>query len=354
MDYFNTVSQTNKVPNYMITEIIARRFGKQYLSLLEAFSAQKSADESWAVNHVHRWAAQCLASGSVAAIMTTNFDDYLEKAIEDTGAPFYRVTGNHHIDGPAISAHLRTKSTNMRLVLVVDGANAFSFVRSLMPQLGAGKMTFLFKLHGSCYEHESCIDTRLQRAQGLPSYLTDVIDTLLQRSVWFVAGFSGSDMNDNLDYLRLLSNKPHARVVWLHFPGGHVEEALKKLMETMDQSLGSANGLALLHGCFSGERTGAGDEFPLFDQKVKAWASNFGSDWCRLIILDLIALFRTHTGQPEDSGLLNLFKRRYKDPRQDWNEILEYMDLTDQESQVSSVYTTEHRKKTYRLLGSRC
>ncbi len=31
------------------------------------------------------------------------------------------------------------------------------------------------------------------------------LDTLLQRSAWFGAGFSASDMNDNLDYLRLLS-----------------------------------------------------------------------------------------------------------------------------------------------------
>ena len=95
-------------------------------------------------------------------------------------------------------------------------------------------MTFLFKLHGSCYESASCIDTRLQRAQGLPSHLTDILDTLLQRSVWFVAGFSGSDMNDNLDYLRLISNKQHARVVWLSYSANRMEVALRGLLKTMD------------------------------------------------------------------------------------------------------------------------
>ncbi|KAK3176297.1 hypothetical protein OEA41_007620 [Lepraria neglecta] len=92
MSYFSNIMRSNKVPNYMITEIIARRFGKQYLSLLEAFAAQKTAGGTWAVNHVHKWAAHGLADGSVSAIMTTNFDNYLERALEDTNAPYYQIT----------------------------------------------------------------------------------------------------------------------------------------------------------------------------------------------------------------------------------------------------------------------
>ena len=155
MSYFSNIMRSNKVPNYMITEIIARRFGKQYLSLLEAFAAQKTAGGTWAVNHVHKWAAHSLADGSVSAIMTTDFDDYLERALEDTNAPYYQITGNPHIDGPEILDCLHDTSVSRKLVLIVNGGNAFSFVRSLMPQLGRGKMTFLFKFHGSCYEPES-------------------------------------------------------------------------------------------------------------------------------------------------------------------------------------------------------
>ena len=267
--------------------------------------------------------------------MTTNFDDYLERALEDTNAPYYQITGNPHIDGPEILDRLHDTSVSRKLVLIVNGGNAFSFVRSLMPQLGRGKMTFLFKLHGSCYEPETCIDTRLQRAQGLPSYLTDVIDTLLQRSVWFVAGFSSSDMNDNLDYLRLLSNKRHARVVWLTFPGGYMEGALHNLMKTMDQTSKSAQGLALLHGYFSGERTSATDNFPLFDEKVESWANNIGSEWCKLVVIDLMVFLRARTEEPADPALLKKLNKGYEDPRQDWNAILQGMDLKGQESQVS-------------------
>lgn len=96
--------------------------------------------------------------------MTTNFDDYLGKALEDTNAPYYQIMRSHHIDGPEILDRLHHTSVSRKLVLIVNGRNAFSFVRSLMPQFGRGKMTFVFKLHGSYYEPESCIDTRLQRA----------------------------------------------------------------------------------------------------------------------------------------------------------------------------------------------
>ena len=194
--------------------------------------------------------------------MTTNFDDYLEKALEEIGAPHYKITGNPHVDGPEIEQRLTQRSESQKLVLIVNGVNAFVFVRSLMPQLGGGKMTFLFKFHGSCYEPASCIDTRIQRAQGLPSHLTDVIDALLQRSLWFVPAFSDSDMNDNLNYLRFVSNKRHSRVVWLSYPGGSMEDALHKLMEIKDRSSGSAHGLAQLYGFFSGERTTGTDKFP--------------------------------------------------------------------------------------------
>ena len=95
-------------------------------------------------------------------------------------------------------------------------------------------------------------------------------------------------MNENLDYLRLLSNKRHARMVWLTFPGGYMEGALHNLMKNMDQTSKSAQVLTLLHGYFSGERTSAIDNFPLFDEKVESWANNLGSEWCKLVVIELV------------------------------------------------------------------
>ena len=173
-DFFNRVKA--EVPNYLITEIVSRRLGLQYLDLLKAFEAQPLPDDSgssWAINNVHRWAANCLVTGEVAAIVTTNFDNYLEKALEARNAMLYQVTGDVHQDGAAIFKHLPLVSSTQKLVLIVNGPKAFAFIRSLMPHLGGGKITFLFKLHGSCYDPPTCIDTRLQRSQGLPSYSTD-------------------------------------------------------------------------------------------------------------------------------------------------------------------------------------
>ena len=343
ISYFTKSIASKAVQNPMITEIIARRLGKQYLYLLEAFAARKIQNGGWAVNDVHKWAAKCLTDGSAAAIMTTNFDDYLEKALEEIGAPHYKITGNPHVDGPEIEQRLTQRSESQKLILIVNGVNAFVFVRSLMPQLGGGKMAFLFKIHGSCYEPASCIDTRIQRAQGLPSHLTDVIDTLLQRSLWFVAGFSGSDMNDNLDYLRFVSNKRHSRVVWLSYPSGSMEDALHKLMETMDRSSGSAHGLAQLYGFFSGERTTGTDKFPSFDKKVKAWANSFGTEWCKLVIIDLMVFLQARTKEPADPALLTKLNKSSGVPRQDWNEVLRNMDLRDQESQVRHLQISKRR-----------
>ena len=130
-------------------------------------------------------------------------------------------------------------------------------------------------------------------------------------------------MNDNLDYLRLLSNKRHARVVWLTFPGGYMEVALHNLMKTMDQTSKSAQGLALLHGYFSGERTSVTDNFPLFNEKVESWANSFGSEWCKLVVIDLMVFLQARTEEPADPALLKKLNKVYEDPRQDWNAILQ-------------------------------
>jgi SIR2-like domain len=316
-----------------VTEVIARRLGQQYLRVLEAFEAEKLADGTSAVNNIHRWAAQSLASGDIAAVMTTNFDNYLEKAIESLSANYYQVSGDPYVDGREISARLHLTSSSNKLVLIVNGAKSFAFVRSLMPQLGGGKITFLFKLHGSCYDPPSCIDTRLQRAQGLSSFATDILDTLLRRTVWMVAGFSGSDMNDNLDYLRFLSNKRHASIVWLTIPGSQQESAVHRLSTTLTQEITSSTGLCFLSGYLRGERNSAQNKFPRFNIKIASWSQSLGSDWCKLVLVDLIALFEDRSGDKRDPKLLQAFNNGVLS-RRDWNAILSGMDLQDQQNQV--------------------
>ncbi|KIW89484.1 uncharacterized protein Z519_09640 [Cladophialophora bantiana CBS 173.52] len=332
LGFFDRLKRT--VPNYMVTEVISRRLGQQYLQVLDAFEAEKQDNGAFAFNKIHMWAAGLLTTGEVAAVMTTNFDNYLEKAIESKTSLFYRVVGDPHVDGREILSRLPLTTSAKKLVLIVNGAKAFAFIRSLMPQLGNGKVTFLFKIHGSCYDPVSCIDTRLQRAQGLPSFATDVLDILLKRTVWMVAGFSGSDMNDNLDYLRFLSNKRQASIVWLTFPRTPWESAIEGLTSSMDLGKDSPVGFCLLNGYFLGERHSGESKFPRFEEKIRSWADDLGPDWCKLLLIDLITLFEERSGEKAYPKLLQALNGGIS-PRRDWNGILQNMDLQTEKSQAS-------------------
>ncbi|KAI9774260.1 MAG: hypothetical protein M1840_004154 [Geoglossum simile] len=287
----NAIQEATKskiLQNYEVTETIARRQGTEYLDLLRAFSAQKQ-DGIWAANGAHRWVARSLREGKVAAVITTNFDDYIERALES--------------------------------------------LLSMAPQLGGGKMTFLFKIHGSCYEPETCIDTRLQRSQGLPSYTVDILDTLLQRTLWFVTAFSGGDMNDNADYLRIVSNKSHARVVWLHYPGSYKEKGLRLIQDVLDTAPESPQGLCVLEGVIHGERVSEGDDFPPFRITVEDWAGGLGPEWCKLTVIDLIRVIQARGGAKLCGKSLKELNFG-ESPRQDWNQVLQRMDKGVHEKQA--------------------
>jgi len=275
-----------RVPNYRFTEVIARRLGKDYLRLLRAFGTQKN-DDQWVVNEVHEWAATCLMDRSVSAVVTTNFDDCIEKALCNAQANTYLLTGNPHIDGVEITN--RTQKSSGKLILIVNGPEACRFAQTLLPQLGKS-VSLLFKLHGSCYVPETCIDTRLQRQQGLPSYAIDILDTLLVRSVFFVACFSGSDLNDNTDYLRMVHNKRDVRLVWLQTDFDKIERGLRGLCDSLQTDSHASEGLCLLHGSMRGAQINWDEEPSDFTEVIVDWCKGLGSHWCKLTVLDLIAL----------------------------------------------------------------
>lgn len=94
-----------------------------------------------------------------------------------------------------------------------------------------------------------------------------------------------------------------------------MEGALHNLMKNMDQTSRSAQLLALLHDYFSGERTSAIDNFPLFDEKVESWANNLGSEWCKLVVIELVVFLQARTEEPADPALLKILNKGYEDPR---------------------------------------
>ena len=254
--------------------------------------------------------------GSAASVATTNFDDCIERALEKAQANVYRLTGNYHVDGLQIVQHMG--NTTQRLVIVVSGPESCQFAQTLLPQLGKG-VSFLFKLHGSCYAPETCIDTRLQRQQGLPSHAVDILDALLVGSVFFVVCFSGGDLNDNTDYLRMVHNKEKARLVWLQKHVDQVEPGLKALSDVLQTADTANHGLCLLHGSMRGEQVEWNAKPSKFANDVFDWATSLDSAWCKLVVLDLIELCggaSSHRPVLEKLGFLG-------NQRQDWNSILE-------------------------------
>ena len=304
-----------RVPNYKVTEVIARRLGKDYLRLLKAFEAQE-VESKWLVNHAHEWAAECLISGKSAAVVTTNFDDCIEKALVNAGANLCQLTGDPYFDGDEIVNHMATGSG--QLIVVVSGPEACIFAQTLLPQLG-GRISFLFKLHGSCYVPESCIDTRLQRQQGLPSYAIDILDNLLARSVFFVVGFSGGDLNDNTDYLRMLHNKREARLIWLQMDLDDIESGVRNLDTALQTETDTTHGICFLRGMMPGEQVKWNEEPSAFKIAVEHWADGLGRPWCKLVVLDLIELCNGTASLTPELEKLGFRGSR----RQDWNSVVE-------------------------------
>jgi hypothetical protein len=323
-------SNPHRVPNYRVTEILARRLGKDYLRLLEAFKSRKTVD-GWLINHVHKWAAECLMNGDAYSIVTTNFDDCIETALSSAGAKTYLLTGDYREDGVEIERLLQ--STTKRLILIVSGPRACAFAQKMLPQLGK-PLGFLYKLHGSCYAPNSCIDTRLQRQQGLPAYSVDILDYLLARSVFFIVGFSGGDLNDNTDYLRMIHNKRQAQLVWLQFRGGQIEPGVRQLLEATKDEISDGTDarrvtLRCLHGSITGQRVRWNEKPSEFKEHIVKWCHSLGVPWCKLVVLDLLELCGQREAQRERLRTLGFVESC----RQDWNDVVELVQKSPAESE---------------------
>lgn len=270
-------------------------------------------------------------SGDALSIVTTNFDDCIERALSAAGAKAYLLTGEHRQDGVEIERLLQ--STSKRLILIISGPKACHFAQNMLPQLGKS-VGFLYKLHGSCYAPESCIDTRLQRQQGLPAYSVDILDYLLAKSVFFIVGFSGGDLNDNTDYLRMIHNKRQAQLVWLQYRGDQIEPGVRKLLEATKDETSDGPGarravLRCLHGSIIGERVRWDEEPSEFKEHVVSWCRSLGVSWCRLVVLDLLELCGQREAQLEQLHRLG-YVESY---RQDWNDVVELVEKSPAEDE---------------------
>ncbi|KAJ1561554.1 hypothetical protein HK096_004251, partial [Nowakowskiella sp. JEL0078] len=258
------------LPEYKVTEILARRLGQNYLSVLRSFSQVSP-------NPIHEWAAAKLMDGTFPALMTTNFDRAIEIATIQLGGNVLFLTGNEPVDRDALEQFSSVVSLENRGLIVVGSFDAFYIARQLLPLMGVSSYSFLFKIHGDAGNPKSCVDTELQRTQGFPSQVTATLTAVIHQFSLFFMGYSGTDMSSNLNYLRLDSERDLARVFWL-VREGDKPPVYSEMRPDVVQ---------LVSGSFRGNIEW-GKLNPDILERFKAWADKeIGAFWTCLVLADL-------------------------------------------------------------------
>ncbi len=127
---------------------------------------------------VHAALAELAAAGRLAAIITTNFDRLIEKALAARGVAF-----DVFHDEPRFAQFPASRAAALPIL----------------------------KIHGSIEDSSSLIDTLKQRLVGRPLSLMQAIAALLRQSPWLYLGFSGADFGYDPHYLGILDGAPDAK-----------------------------------------------------------------------------------------------------------------------------------------------
>lgn len=176
LEAFMPAKFTEKVRNELITtrdrgkyfspdyqaQIMEDECGAEYFRVLQALDVEE-------VNGNHTAIAALAKAGRVAAVVTTNFDLLLERALQAAGVE-----------------HRVFRSADEYLAL----------------KQGEGPLPVV-KVHGSVEDPASMVDTLRQRLRGRPKALEQFLCDLMKRHHVLFAGFSGADLAYDENYLGL-------------------------------------------------------------------------------------------------------------------------------------------------------
>jgi hypothetical protein len=159
----------------------ARRFPPDYQAQLTEemcgdryFRALQALDVD-AINEGHDGVAALAAAGALKAVVTTNFDALIERALDKRGVNY---------------------------VVAKDDAG-YVEMRGRLTRREHTPLPIL-KIHGSVTDHLSMIDTLKQRKRGRSQRLQECLNTL-QSSYWIYLGFSAADLETDEKYLGLVA-----------------------------------------------------------------------------------------------------------------------------------------------------
>jgi tetratricopeptide (TPR) repeat protein len=157
--------QAGALPIDFQAQLMEEECGPDYFRVLQSIDAD-------ATNGCHAAIAAMADTGVLKAIVTTNFDRLIERALDARGVD-YRV-------------FRRTSEFD-----------------SLEEALVAGGTLAVVKVHGSADLPDSMVDTLRQRVQGRPESLVRALEGLFARHALLIAGFSGADLAYDKEYLGL-------------------------------------------------------------------------------------------------------------------------------------------------------
>ncbi len=168
-------------PEYQ-AQIIEEVCGERYFRALQALDVDVP-------NSSHESIAALAATGTVGAIVTTNFDRLIEQSLDARGVA-YRVAYDDQSFFEMIEDDART-----------DG---------LLP---------IIKIHGCVSSHLSMIDTLKQRRRGRSEHLIRLLHGL-REGHWIYLGFSAADLEGDSGYLGLVDGASRSSgATYVAYPG---------------------------------------------------------------------------------------------------------------------------------------
>lgn len=196
-DILKCIDVKNKLPVQCISQlIVSQGAGESYFPLLELLNGTVP-------NANHFALAEMARHGLLKAIVTTNFDTLIETAFRKEAVSLYTVVNRQeYYEATYISA------------------------------------CKLFKIHGSVNDDASLIDTVSQKAIGLSYEKRLILENVFADNDIFVIGFSGADLDFDLDYIPLKQALENGRkLTWViqpnSVPNPNVVELQKRYPENI-------------------------------------------------------------------------------------------------------------------------
>ena len=182
-DAITSKRKENQFPPDYQAQILQEACGSDYFRAMESLNVDQ-------FNDAHLGIAWLAKHNFLKAIVTTNFDCLIEKALEHLGV-VYEVA-----------------------------FDSSSFAKCLQYLTEKEDKLFVIKAHGSATDHLSIIDTLKQRLIGLGCEINQCMETLLRNNYWVYAGFSADDLSTSPGYLRINPNAERCPgLTFIQWPG---------------------------------------------------------------------------------------------------------------------------------------